>query len=86
MNKNIKGLLYLYLTVIIKPIEGEILNADGGPLIKDLPPRAVDYMCDFIRNYEFKVLNKYNFSKLICIYLTGKFITQEKAISDLHSS
>ena len=61
------------LSVIVQPVEGQILHAYGGPLVKDLPPRAVNDVRDLIGNHKFKVLR-------------AKLISQEEAIPHLNST
>ena len=41
------------LVFLVQPIEGQISNANSFPHVFDLSARTVDYVSDFVGNYEF---------------------------------
>ena len=42
-----------YLSIIVKPVKGEVFNSYRRPLIIDLSSRAIDYVSDFVSYDEF---------------------------------
>ena len=41
------------LILLVEPVELEVCNPDGLPMIGYLPPGAVDYMRDLVGHHEF---------------------------------
>lgn len=41
------------LILLVEPVELEVCDSDGLPMIGHLPPSAVDYMCDLVGHHEF---------------------------------
>ena len=41
------------LILLVEPVELEVCDSDGLPMIGYLPPSAVDYMCDLVGHHEF---------------------------------
>lgn len=69
-----------YLVVLVEPEEGEVGDADGLPVVRDLLARAVDDVRHLIGHDEFKVLNALSkdFS-----YLGGELVSDEEPVFDL---
>ena len=45
------------LSIVVQPVESQVLDTHWGPLVEDLSTCTVDDMCDFIGNYELQVLS-----------------------------
>ena len=61
------------LVVRVDPVEGQIHDSDGLPVIRNFLSGAVNYMCDFVTDHEFEVLG-------------SQFVPDEERIFDLDCS